>query len=517
MRRPRLSEQTLASMVRYWAECQPDAVAVVDGSSRLTYEELDDLSWRTASGLREAGVERGEVLSVQLPNCSEFVVFAVAAAYAGLVFNPISHRFRRQELEHIFASVGTGAFVHAGRHKGFDFRDHAALFGEFNPDGAVVVVGEREEGEVDFTMLSASQPIDLEPIDLHEESTILHSSGTEGKPKLPVHEEASMMHCTRAVAERFNLGRSDRFLAAVPLTTGTGTHGMIHCALVLGASLVIMDEWDASKAARLIERERCTYTIGPTTMLFDLLNSDDVDVEQFQSLRLFTCGGAPIPSSLVEEARSRFGFSISPMYGSTEVLAVTTVHLDDPLPRISGSDGCPLFDVEMELVDAVDGIGEIAVAGPTLFVRYAGQPELTSRRLSNGWFQTGDLGSINDDGYVRVVDRLSDVIVRGGVNISSKDVESDLLGHPDIIEAAVVAMPDPRLGERIAAFIVSDRKGAEPGLDEILRHLEAAGVARYRWPEYVVVVGQLPRNASGKVDKSTLRTRLSESEGPDAS
>lgn len=510
MTRPRISEQTLASMVRYWAGRQPDAVAVVDGSSRLTYKELDDLSRRTASGLRVAGVERGEVLSVQLPNCWEFVVLAVAAAYAGLVFNPISHRFRREELEHIFTSSGTGAFVHAGQHKGFDFGDHAALFDELKPGGAVVVVGERDQGEVDFTMISASEPIDLEPVQLHEESTILHSSGTEGKPKLPVHEEASMMHCTRAVAERFNLRRSDRFLATVPLTTGTGTHGMIHCALVLGASLVIMDEWDPSKAAHLIEQEKCTYTIAPTTMLFDLLNADDVNVEQFESLRLFTCGGAPIPSPLVEEARGRFGFSISPMYGSTEVLAATTAHLDDPPTRITGSDGCSLFGVEMNLLDAVDGIGEIAIAGPTLFVRYAGQPELTSRRLSDGWFHSGDLGSIDEDGYVRVVDRLSDVIVRGGVNISSKDVESDLLGHPDIIEAAAVAMPDPRLGERIAAFIVVEPNRAAPGLDEILRFLEMAGVARYRWPEHVVVVDQLPKNASGKVHKSALRSRLSE-------
>lgn len=519
MSRAAMSEESLATAVRRHAEATPDHVAVIDGNRRLTYCDLDDKARRLVTSFRSLGIPRGGVISVQLPNIAEFVVVAVAAAYGGYVLNPISIRFRRTELLHVVIHAGSGAFVYAQEVAGFDHRQLAADIADEISGLVRVVIGEAAfpEERTYAALLEevAATPADLEPIGLDELCTILHSSGTEGRPKLPMHTERSFMHDTLAIAERSRLSRDDRFLACTPLTTGTGTHGMVHCALVLGACIVLQPHWEPGLAARLVAEHSCTYTVGPSTMLFDLLQEKSATADAMRSLRLFTCGGAPIPRHLVSEATDRLGFTVTPMYGSTESLALTCAYPGDSMDKITGTDGLPLFGVDLGVVNDLGArlppgeIGEVVARGPTLFQGYAGQPAQTSEVLVDGWLRTGDIGSIDDDGYVQILDRRKDLIVRGGMNVSSRDVEDAVARYPSIVQAAAVSLEDERLGERIGVFVAVEAGAPRPDLSEVLRFLELEGVAKYKWPEHLEYVDNLPRNASGKIDKEYLRGLLS--------
>ncbi|AXV06670.1 Long-chain-fatty-acid--CoA ligase [Euzebya pacifica] len=511
------SSATLSTKVAWHAKYRPNHPAVVDGKLTLSYGELDRRARAVAAGLRAQGVARGDVVSVQLPNTADFVVMAVAAAHGGMVLGPLSPRFGLPEVGHVVSRSASRVLV-------YNRDDNSAVaeaIAADRPDLLRVVAGGRPARSGELPLVDLDGPgADLRAgVGLDEPAVALHSSGTEGLPKLPLHTERSLMHCTTAVAERNHLTPADRFLVAVPITTGTGTHGMVHCALVVGATLVMMPAWDPRTAAALVAEHRCTYSIAPTTMLFDLLNDPAVSHDQLDSLRVFTCGGSPIPSEVVEHAADELSLVVSPMYGSTECLAATNGHPDDPPELLSGSDGPALLGVDIAIAGPDGAIlgpgeaGQILVGGPTLFQGYLGQPERTAQALAGGWYRTGDVGRLDKDGYLRVIDRISDIIIRGGTNISSKDVENDLLAHPDIAEVAVVAAPDDRLGERIAAFVVARSGAVAPTFEDVLQVLEDRGVARYRWPERLDVLPGLPRNSSGKVQKAVLRQRLREEVG----
>jgi acyl-CoA synthetase (AMP-forming)/AMP-acid ligase II len=284
--------------------------------------------------------------------------------------------------------------------------------------------------------------------------------------------------------------------------------------LLLGATGVWLDIWNAAEAARLIEAERVTFTMGATPFLQDLTGVPAR--HDLSSLRLFISAGAPIPRPLVRDARARLGCAISPGWGMTENGLVTCNGFDDPEEKGFTTDGCPLRGMELRVVDG-DGQGlppgtegDLLVRGPSQFVGYFKRPEFTSESYTaEGWFKTGDRGTLDRDGYLSITGRSKDLIIRGGENIPVVEVENVLFAHPKVASVAIVGMPDARLGERACAFVIP-KPGESPTLAELVAFLEGKQLARQKFPERIEIVSEFPMTPSGKVQKFRLRQLVAE-------
>lgn len=502
---------TLAANVAAHATSVPERIAVVDGRSTLTYSELDRTARGLATSLIGLGLRPGCVVSVQLPNRAEFVIAAVACSYAQFVFSPLSIRHRRAEIGHALATSGSRTLIVVDAYRDFS---HAALAEELAqdmPDLRRVVVGAPEAGQVSFESLIEASPGPLASAAAEAPALILLTSGTEGPSKLVLHAETSLMAASGAMIERGGLVDGEVVLIGIPISTSAGNHGLARNGLLLGGTLVLLEQWQPQEAAAAIAAHGCTYTLAPTTVLFDLVRLPEASRGDLRSLRLLICGGAPIPRALVREAWDVLGCTVTPMYGASECLAATTCAADDPMDYISDTDGHALPGVEVAAFDG-EGLelpageqGELGIAGPTLFLGYLDAPGEVRRPLNGRWWMSGDIGLVDTAGYVHVVDRKKDIIVRAGVNLSSKEIEEALLKHPAIAQCAVVGMPDDRLGQRICAFVVT--AGDPPRPAELEAHIQSLGLARQKTPEHIEPVTELPLNASGKVQKHVLRER----------
>jgi acyl-coenzyme A synthetase/AMP-(fatty) acid ligase len=340
---------------------------------------------------------------------------------------------------------------------------------------------------------------------------ILNTSGTVAvKGVMHSHEES--LYSARAVAEIAGLGPADRIVCAIPMSWGGGLCWGVRFALHTGATLLSMERWDARRAAELIDREGATFLYGPPTLAQDLVRLAG-EWRPRGPLGMI-CAGAPIPRQMCADARERLGLHLIPGYGQTEHLHSSLGRRDDPLEKLTGSDGRALPGVELVAVDeagkpcATGTPGALLCRGPNVSLGYANQPDL-SREIfrPDGWQVTQDMGTFDAQGYLRVVGRIRDIIIRGGLNVSPREVEELLLRHPAVREAAVVGEPDPRYGERICAFIVPEGTSV-PGVAELSSALSEMGVARYKHPERVVALEALPLTTTGKVRHAALRERL---------
>jgi cyclohexanecarboxylate-CoA ligase len=284
----------------------------------------------------------------------------------------------------------------------------------------------------------------------------------------------------------------------------------------LGTRTALLDRWDAGRALELIERERATFQTGAPTFLQTLADHPDVPRRDLSTFRLFSTGGANIPTEPIRAAEARLGCTVKRAYGSTEVPTLTATAFDDPDDQRLGTDGALIGAAEMRIVGAsgadVDAgeEGEIWARAPEVFIGYR-NPSLDGEAFdSEGWFRTGDLGRVDGEGYLRVTGRLKDVIIRGGENVSVKEIEDLLSEHPAVADVAVVGMPDPLLGERVCAFVAT-RRGQTLGFDEMVSYLEGREIARQKIPERLEVRAQLPKTASGKVHKNYLRQDIERS------
>jgi cyclohexanecarboxylate-CoA ligase len=283
--------------------------------------------------------------------------------------------------------------------------------------------------------------------------------------------------------------------------------------LTTGGAIVMMDKWDCGEALAMIERHRCTYMACATPFLNDMVYHPSLaDYGRLRSLRLFLCGGATIPRQLMKDARERLPYTFtSPLWGMTECGGVTTCPLDAPEEKLFATDGLPCGEMELKVVDrngltlAPGEEGELMARGPMVTLGYYRQPELTHEYfLKDGFFRTGDLARLDADGYVRITGRIKDLIIRGGVNIAPAEIENVLFKHPRVANVAVVGSPDPRLGERICAYVVLS-EGDDLELAEVQAWMKQAGLAQQKWPERIETVEQLPMTTSGKVQKFILR------------
>jgi acyl-CoA synthetase (AMP-forming)/AMP-acid ligase II len=505
---------TLAGRVLHWAGERADAVAVVDERGSHSFAELHADATRVAGFLAERGVARGSVVSVQLPNRYEAVVTAVAIQSTGAVINPLLPNYRARELLHVFSTARPHVVVTPAVHREFD---HRALVDEVRSatgvDALHVVVDDGlGGGDARFTELLERPEGALDAGRAADVSELIFTSGTEAVPKAIMHTEQTTSFSVRVGADDLGIGPDDVVWMPSPVGHSTGFNYGLRFALHHGLRLVLQDRWDADQALATVQREGCSYTLAATTFLQDLVAAAERADTQLDSLRCFGCGGAPVPPDLVRAAAAR-GITVLRLYGSTEVLVATWNRPTAPAETRARTDGQVMSHVELEVRDD-DGKpcepgapGELFVRGPNTCVGFFRDPERTAATFRDGWVRSGDLVTLDAAGSLTVVGRKKEIIIRGGMNIAPREIEELLVAFPEVERAAVVGVPDDRLGERSCACVVL-HPGTTLDLDTTVARLRATGLATYKLPERLEILDVLPTTASGKVQKHEILRRL---------
>jgi cyclohexanecarboxylate-CoA ligase len=496
------------------AERSPDATYLVDRSGAHSYGSVAHRARCFAGALRELGVGRGDVVSFQLPNWVEAAVAFYATVLLGAVSNPIVPIYRERELGFILGQAKPTVAVVPGRFRGVDYVElysRAAEFGGNHP--VLIAVGEvsdREHGVLGFDECASHGPVwPVEGRHGADRAILLYTSGTTADPKGVLHSHASLRYECRSIVEHCGLVASDVVFMASPVTHITGLLYGVQLPTMIGASAVLDEIWDPVGACEQIERHGCTFTVGATPFLHGLTAAcEAVGSRSVTSLRCFVCGGADIPPDLVIRARRNLGIPVVRAYGLSELPTATCGGLQDQEDRTARTDGRPLPGVRVRVCSddgeaRETGEGELEAMAPEMFLGYL-DPALDGAAFTeDGWFRTGDVANIDEDGYVTIIGRTKDIIVRGGENISAREVEDVLFEHPKVQQVAVVGVSDQVMGQRACAFVVP---GDEvPSLDELTEFLSARGVARQKAPERLEIVDGLPMTASGKVQKHRLR------------
>jgi cyclohexanecarboxylate-CoA ligase len=517
-------ERTLADFFDDALARNPDKVAITGLNSTsadvttLSYRQLHRLVKRIAIGLAKLGIRSGEVVSCQLPNWWQFAALHLACIRIGAVTNPLMPIFRQRELRYMLGFAESKVLVIPRRYRGFDYpamvdalRDalprleHVLVVGDTRPDSFEATLLqprlEDEPGAEDLIAGRQASPNDI--------VQLLYTSGTTGEPKGVLHTSNTLISILQRYAERLGLDHATVILMASPLAHQAGFMYGAMMGPLLGAKLVLQDIWQPDEAAALIEAEGVSYSMGSTPFLADLTDSPALKHHDISSLRTFVSSGAPIPRVLVERAVERLGCAVISAWGMSETGSVTTTRPDDPPEKIFGTDGVALPGMEVRVTDecgkprALNTEGNLQCRGTGNFVGYFKRPDASD---ADGWFDTGDLATMDADGYIRITGRSKDIIIRGGENIPVIEIEELIYRLPAVQSAAIVAMPDERLGERSCLFVVL-QPGATLTFDEMVAHLVRHNVAKNYFPERLEIIPELPRTASGKIQKYVLRER----------
>jgi cyclohexanecarboxylate-CoA ligase len=518
------STETLGDLISRQARSWGDKTFITDGDVSYTYAALRDVSARLAVGLRERGLRAGDRVAVQLPNWSEFAVVAAAVAALGAVMVPIMPIYRRDEVGHVLDDAEVSVVVTASTFKGFDFLEMYRDLASSRPAVHTVVVVRDDSAATDgpVTTLAAVTP-DLDPaeaadtlgapVTADDPFVIVYTSGTTARPKGCVHTFNTYVSGARSLTPAFGFTSADVGFSPSPVTHTTGLVTGILLPLINGGSTHVMAEWEPRRGLAEIARYRCSVSVTATTFIQMLLDVYDPAEHDASSIRVWVSAGAPIPRAVVERARKVLPHAkILSLYGRSENLATTTCTVDDDPERSLVSDGAAMPYAEVQVVDELGEPvptgeeGDIAYRGPSHMLGYLGRPEETAALYTPaGFSRSGDLGRMDADGYVRVTGRTKDIIIRGGMNISAREIEDLLVEHRDVRAAAVVGMPDERLGERICCYVVAADPASPPTLAAIKTHLLDRGLAVQKAPERLELVDELPTTATGKIQKHLLR------------
>ena len=521
------TSETMWSCFAAHARERPNDIAVVDreGARSVSNAEVHHLALALASSLRRRGVSEGDVVSVQLPNCLEGVVAALAVQALGCVLNPLLTNYRASELRYKFSKIHPAVVITPTVYRRHDYPEMIEEVRRSAPELVFVHVtaglsdgGDAQRGDVSFEeLLEPDNAVStLHGISPDAVSEIIFSSGTEATPKAVMHSEQTTNFAVRNVASYLGIGSDDVVWMPSPIGHSTGFNYGVRLALVLGLKLVLQDVWDPAVAVRLINREHATFTLAATTFLQDLLDQADRDGAALPSLQLFGCGGASIPGELVQRA-AKHEIRVLRLYGSTELLAATWHRPNASIDELVAFDGMIMPHVQLRIMTdggaaARDGeIGEIFVRSPSCALGYFDDDARTAETFDgDGWVKTGDLGLLHGQ-YLTITGRKKEIIIRGGLNITPRELEELILELPGVDRVAVIGLPDDRLGE-VACACVIPKRDASIRLSDVTGHLVARGLARFKLPEALIVVEAFPLTASGKVQKHLLKRMVSTSE-----
>ena len=528
------SDETMFDLLSAQSEQRPDKVFATDGQRSLTYREMHDSALRLAAGFHARGWRAGDTVAVHLPNWVEFIEVVTALSRLGIITVPIMPIYRRDEVGYVAGHADIRAIITPSTFKGFDYLDMYRDVRRERPDLEILVarpdaaadaiaatdgsgVTTLDSARADTVPDNADLPAQPSPDDPF---LIVYTSGTTSRPKGCIHTFNTYCSGARTLTKAFGYTEDDVQFGPSPITHTTGLVTSVLVPLLNGAATHVMAEWEPKRGAAEIARFGCTQAVTATTFLQMLLEAYDPQHDDLSSLRLWVCAGAPIPRAVVERAHQTLPhLKVLSLYGRSENLMTTTCTVADDTSRALNSDGSAQPGHEVAVVDEHGrevprgAEGDIAYRGPSHMIGYLGDPAETAALFTpDGLSRSGDLGVMDADGYVRVTGRTKDIIIRGGMNISARELEDHLVAHPALSDSAVVGYPDDRLGERVAVFVVTRQGHPEPTVEDLRTYLTGHGVAIQKTPEKVISVGDLPMTATGKVQKHVLRKQVAESD-----
>ena len=516
------TDTTTVDTMRRHARDQPNRLALADTRIRLTYAEYARRSQRLASLFVKLGLTSDGVIALQLPNWTEFAIVVNAAMLAGIPFCQVHSDFRSREIEFVLRYTGAALFICPVAFRRFDYlamvRDlrpalpglrHVMAVGLDVPDGIFDLRTWLDQDallDVPWATLYARRP--------HGDDLmrVAFTSGTTGDPKAVLHLHNTTNSAVRFANRGHGITRDSVVLVFLPAGMNWGLLNVLQ-ALDAGCSLIMMDLFDAIDAMRIIARERITYFCCAPAHLVAMLHSADIARFDLSSLRTVVTGGASCPIEVIRTFRTHLRGDLLELYGMLETGFQSWTRPTDHLEAACGTCGAPIAEVESKVWDEHDhecptgAVGEILSRGPSITIGYYNNSDANARSFTaDGWFRTGDLGTLDAQGLLRIVGRKKEMIIRGGANIYPREIEEVLYQHPDIMDAAVIGIPDARLGERTCACIVP-RAGRTIGFDDVVGFLRPK-IATYKLPEVVEIMSELPRTPTGKIQKEPLRAMI---------
>jgi acyl-CoA synthetase (AMP-forming)/AMP-acid ligase II len=501
------------------ARAAPDKIAIVDPRGRLTYRDYENRAKRLASYFVALGLTPDDVIAIQLPNWSEFPVALNAAMMAGIPFCQFHSDFRHREVEFVLRFTEASAIIIPKEFRHFNHIDMIAdLRAKLPKLRHVLVVGDDVPPEYfdvrAFLDDAASGSINEDALPTRRPGPnalqrTAFTSGTTGDPKAVLHIHNTSNYMCWVLNEGQRITQDSVFLTFLPVGLNWGL-GCVCQALFAGCTLVLQDIFRPDETLALIQRERVTHFCCAPAHLVGLLNVPDFDKYDLSSLQMAMTGGASCPIEVIREVQARLPGKLLEMYGMLEVGSQSQTTYEEDPEAVCGLVGKAQPGMQLKAIDA-DGNdcppgvpGEVLTRGPSVTIGYYNNPAANEKSFSgDGWFHTGDVGVFDEKGYLKIVGRTKELIIRGGANIYPREIEEALYEHPEVRDAAVVGLPDARLGERVCACIVM-RDGQQISLEEVVEFLRRR-VATYKLPEHLVLLDDLPRTPTGKVQKTPLR------------
>ena len=515
------TERTLNDIWNTQVAAFPDREYVSDNLGvRYTYAEIDDKASRLAAWLRDVGVKNGDVVSYQMPPWSEFCILYVACLKVGAVSHPLPVTFNDEDLIYSMNLVESKAFMCPTFHHKTNFEDQILSAVDRIPTlskDAICVHDKTVESHGTITLkqiCETHEPYRENPGSKSDDVVlILSTSGTTGRPKAVLISHNALIFSETTFGRGLHLTQDDVMFMPAPLNHATGfNHGLI-TPLLLGGRVVLQQEFRAREAIEIMNNEGVTWSMGATPFIFDLLNCAEENDLKFETLKLYICGGAPVPGTMVQRAHEH-GLKLCECYGSTESCPHLAVPPEHCLEWNGSWSGVAFEGIEVKVVDEHGNEvphgtqGEEISRGPHMFSGYLKNPEATAKDLNDdGWFFSGDLCIQDEEGRVKINGRKKEILIRGGINISANEVDNNLDGCPGVGAHATIGLPDDRLGERICTFIVKTGD-VTPTLDSIAEYLDSIGVAKRLRPEHIEFIDAIPMTESGKVKRHQLADEL---------
>jgi acyl-CoA synthetase (AMP-forming)/AMP-acid ligase II len=505
-------QRTIADHAIERASATPDFVAFVDGAGQYTFAEVLAEAEALSAALQARGLKAGDVIAFQVPNWREAAVINLAAAMSGFVINPIVPIYRDHEVMMMLGDCRAQAIFVPQVFRKVDYAAMARRCMEQLPDLAHVFTV-RGEGTDDFAALVAEGRVlrfERPAVDPLGVKMVLYTSGTTGRPKGVLHSHVTLQHIVAKSGVHWGLQAGEATLMPSPVTHVSGYANGLEAPFICGIRCVLMEAWNASEALALIEEHSLVGTVAATPFLVELAAAARAAGTGIPSFRYFACGGAAVPADLIPAANAAFdNCKAFRVFGASEVPLVTFgwPHSEQLAATTDGE----VVDYQVRIVDHDDRDvpagqeGEILARGPGMMMGYADAQQTAEAITPDGYFRTGDLGVLSAEGAITITGRKKDLIIRGGENISAKEIEDVLHTHPAVKEASVVAMPHERLGEGVCAYVILSGEADAPAL---AAHVGASGLAKQKIPERFEFVEDFPRTASGKVRKDQLRAAI---------
>ncbi len=502
--------KTLADLAHEKADADPGFIALIDEKRSLTRREWLNDAQALANALYARGLRQGDTIAFQTPNWHEAGILNLACAILGLVVNPIVPIYRDAEVEMMLRDCRARAIFTCTEFRRFDF---AAMAERLAPvlehlDHVFTVRGTGKDDLAAMVAEGRDLPSPDVQVDAGSVKMVLFTSGTTGRPKGVLHSHDTLENIVRKSYAHWRIGDGETLLMPSPVTHVSGYANGLETPFIVGTRVVLMENWNAAEAVRLIEEHGVVGTVAATPFLVELADTARNAGTRLPTMRMFACGGAAVPPELIPAANAAFeNMRAFRVFGASEVPLVSFGWPDNE--HLAATTDGEVVDYEVKLVDdeglpvAAGREGEILARGPSMMLGYADEAQSAAAFDDEGYFKTGDLGVLSPEGAITITGRKKDLIIRGGENISAVEIEDVLRTHPLVKDASVVAMPHERLGEGVCAYVIA--AGETPEIEVLCAHVAASGLAKQKTPERFIFVDDYPRTASGKIRKDQLR------------